>query len=81
VASRVVKNGVMASAVRIDSVDRPRLTADFSGEPAGKDRNEGEWKLRKVSQSRSRLRSKAVPETQIGTQPGEPQHNHGRIPP
>src|SRR5258708_11880247 len=24
-----------------DSVDRPRLTADFSGEPAGKDRNEG----------------------------------------
>src|SRR5258708_5975231 len=57
-----------------NSINHPRLTADFSGEPAGEDRNEGQGEAQESRPKQESIALQALLETQIGTEPGEPQH-------
>jgi len=64
----------MASDGSQDSIDHPGLTADFRGEPAGNDGDEGQ---RETQESRPKQRAivcQAMPVAQIAAEPGEPQH-------
>src|ERR1700686_1919947 len=56
------------------SEDHPGLTADFSGEPTGNDRNEGQWKAQESQPKQGTNVSQAMLETQILAEQGEPKH-------
>src|ERR1700683_2504417 len=55
------------------SIDYPGLTTDFSGEPTGNDRNEGQRKAQeRHPKQRTNVRQTML-ETQIATDPGQRQ--------
>src|ERR1700682_2206092 len=56
--------------------DNPGLTADFSGEPAGENGNEGQRKAEERQPEQEMIALQPLLETQIGTEPSEPQHYH-----
>src|ERR1700722_9709245 len=66
------RHGIRSSQ---DSIDDPGLTTDFSGEPAGNDRNERQRKAQKRHPKQRTNVRQAVLETQIATDPGQRQHN------
>src|ERR1700685_2559552 len=58
-----------------DSIDHPGLTTDFSGEPAGNDRNEGQRKAEERHPKQRTNVPQTMLKTQITTDPGQRQHN------